>query len=199
MHRITAAELGMLFHLKFLTTNSKPTMQFSKFSPSGGVLSPYLIGTWEVHPGIETSIFLANPTSQALHFKAVYFDQSGNLNPGRFGPPCYKDIIPPNGLMKIDSSNFVLGSRGAIKILSYTQPEEGALQPQSGLIGYEQKIYSRWKLELVTSQKLGRWTVPWFGYIGYWDPYSHTEAPLFQIPNEVLQNGELAIIHEVCP
>lgn len=143
------------------------------FPPSGGTLSPYLIGTWEVANGLETTIHLENPTSRLLPYKIVFFDSGGNPL------ACARRRVPHNGLDVVQCSQYVQPGVGVVKIIIYDGDKWETVQ--SGLVGYQKKTRNRW----------------YFGwpFILFNRLYSETEAPLFQIPYEVLEDGELAIIN----
>jgi hypothetical protein len=163
-------------------------MTLPMFPPSGGALSPYLVGRYHKFLGVpndnkpeqlkvESKLFLINPMSKKLGYRSVMFSSGG------FAESCQKGTIPPNALEQISIQKFEVGDfLGVVKIVSFA---ENMKRVQPGLVGYMHKRYFRGH------------TVPGLGE--YWEEYLETETPLIQIPNEVLDDGELKIILAACP
>ncbi len=120
---------------------------FEEYDPSGGSLSPYLLGYYDdrdhsASPGdggddehddtssdvdsddlhdVEPVLYLVNPTSQTLTAYIVIFDNDGNPE------DCRRRILEPNDLTDVmlgdlsgDNDEF-----GAVKVVAFTEDDPG--------------------------------------------------------------------------
>jgi len=102
------------------------------FTPSGGILSPYIIGTFESREGAKTILQIINPTAKYLRVMAAFFDD--NEKPLK----CIKDKLSPNDLLEIDVRKIELPARfGVVKVVSLNEKED---IPETGLVG-NQRIF----------------------------------------------------------
>jgi hypothetical protein len=102
------------------------------FTPSGGILSPYIIGTFDSREGAKTILQIINPTAKYLRVMAAFFDD--NEKPLK----CIKDKLSPNDLLEIDVRKIELPARfGVVKVVSLNEKED---IPETGLVG-TQRIF----------------------------------------------------------
>jgi hypothetical protein len=102
------------------------------FTPSGGILSPYIIGTFDTREGAKTILQIINPTSKYLRVMAAFFDD--NEKPLK----CIKDKLSPNDLLEIDVRKIELPAKfGVVKVVSLNEKED---IPETGLVG-NQRIF----------------------------------------------------------
>jgi hypothetical protein len=102
------------------------------FMPSGGMLSPYIIGTFETREGAKTIIQIINPTAKHLRAMAAFFDD--NEKPLK----CIKDKLSPNDLLEIDVRKIELPAKfGVVKVVSLNEKED---IPETGVVG-NQRIF----------------------------------------------------------
>jgi hypothetical protein len=106
------------------------------FPPSGGILSPYIIGTYDLRGGRRTFLQIVNPTGNFLRVLVAFFDD--NEKPLK----CLRDRLSPNDLLEVDVrrqlDNMGTGF-GVVKIVSFNDVAE---VPQPGVVGY-QRTFSR--------------------------------------------------------
>jgi hypothetical protein len=105
-----------------------------RFPPSGGVLSPYIIGTWDLRGGRRTFLQLVNPTGKPLRVLVALFDD--NEKPLK----CLRDSLSPNDLLEIDIRRELGKGYGVVKVVSYSERED---RPEAGVIGYQRLFVSR--------------------------------------------------------
>ena len=104
----------------------------SYFQASGGVLGPYLVGSFSVSKTAETVMQLINPTSSTLVAMIALFGVNGALvAPGR------KQTVPPNGMVEVILRAMEPKAQlGVIKVV--TMDADGKM-PTPGLVGYQRK------------------------------------------------------------
>ena len=102
------------------------------FPPAGGVLGPYLIGTYDLRPGHRTTFQVLNPTGRPLQLLAAFFDADGQP------AGCLRDRLGPNDLLEIDARRHVNAHFGVVKIVAL----EGAGRPAAGVAG-NQRTFTR--------------------------------------------------------
>jgi hypothetical protein len=105
-----------------------------RFPPSGGMLSPYIIGTWDLRGGRRTFLQLVNPTGKQLRVLVALFDD--NEKPLK----CLRDSLSPNDLLEIDIKRELEKGYGVVKVVSYSEREE---KPEAGVIGYQRLFIRR--------------------------------------------------------
>lgn len=107
----------------------------SPFVPSGGVLSPYLIGTYDLRSGGKTVLHILNPTAKYLRVMIAVFDD--NEKP----LSCIKDKLSPNDLLEVDLKKYDLKALfGVVKVVSMNEKED---VPEIGLVGYQRHFFPR--------------------------------------------------------
>ncbi len=99
------------------------------FPPSGGVLAPYIIGTWDLREGRATTLQLVNPTGQYIYLWVAFFND--NEKPLK----CVREKLSPNDLLELDVRRVVEGGFGVAKVVAFNNGE--FTQPTAGLIGYQ--------------------------------------------------------------
>jgi len=140
------------------------------FVPSGGVLSPYLTGTFDLRNGGNTVIQIINPTAKYLRIMVAFFDD--NENPLK----CVRDSLSPNDLWEINVKKYVNEKQyGVVKIVSLNQNED---VPEVGIVGYQRHIYPK-------------------RYFFFFKKKAVSETVLHSIPGEVLKD-DLKYIWKVC-
>jgi hypothetical protein len=103
------------------------------FIPSDGVLSPYLIGTFDLRGGGKTIFQIINPTAKYLRVMAAFFDD--NEKPLK----CVYDKLSPNDLLEINVLRYGLPAKfGVAKIVSLNEKED---VPETGLVGYQRHFF----------------------------------------------------------
>ncbi len=103
------------------------------FVPADGVLSPYLIGTFELRGGGRTILQIINPTGRYLRVMAAFFDD--NEKPLK----CIHDKLSPNDLLEINVLRLGLPAKfGVVKIVSLNEKED---VPETGLVGYQRHFF----------------------------------------------------------
>jgi hypothetical protein len=105
------------------------------FTPSGGVLSPYLIGTFDMRDEAKTVLHIINPTAKNLRVMIAFFDD--NEKPLK----CIHDKLSPNDLLEIDVRKYELSSKfGVVKVVSLNEKED---IPETGLVGYQRHFFTK--------------------------------------------------------
>ncbi len=103
------------------------------FTPSGGVLSPYLIGTFDMRDEAKTVLHIINPTAKNLRVMIAFFDD--NEKPLK----CIHDKLSPNDLLEMDVRKYELSSKfGVVKVVSLNEKED---TPETGLVGYQRHFF----------------------------------------------------------
>jgi hypothetical protein len=103
------------------------------FPPSGGMLSPYLIGTFDLRAGAKTILHILNPTARYLRVMVAFFDD--NEKPLK----CVHDKLSPNDLLEIDVRRYELPAKfGVVKVVSLNEKED---IPETGLVGYQRHFF----------------------------------------------------------
>jgi hypothetical protein len=105
------------------------------FTPSGGVLSPYLIGTFDMRDEAKTVLHIINPTAKNLSVMIAFFDD--NEKPLK----CIHDKLSPNDILEIDVRKYELPSNfGVVKVVSLNEKED---TPETGLVGYQRHFFTK--------------------------------------------------------
>ena len=122
--------------VSFVITAVEPgaTQAGEMFPPSGGTLSPYLIGTWDLRSKQRTFLQLVNPTGRHLRVLVALFDD--NEKPLK----CLRESLSPNDLVEIDIRRLLEKGFGVVKVVSYRESEE---RPEAGVVGYQRLYVSR--------------------------------------------------------
>ncbi|HEX2688522.1 MAG TPA: hypothetical protein VHN14_17955 [Kofleriaceae bacterium] len=102
------------------------------FPPSGGVLAPYMVGTWDLRDGRATTLQLVNPTGQYIYALVVLFDD--NEKPLK----CVREKLSPNDLLELDVRRLVEKDVGVAKVVSFNNSD--FTTPTAGLIGYQRLL-----------------------------------------------------------
>jgi len=103
------------------------------FTPSDGVLSPYLIGTFDQRGGAKTILHIINPTAKYFRVMVAFFDD--NEKPLK----CVHDKLSPNDLLEIDVRKYELQARfGVVKVVSLNEKED---IPETGIVGYQRHFF----------------------------------------------------------
>jgi hypothetical protein len=89
------------------------------FPPSGGMLSPYIIGTWDAREGRATTLQLVNPTGQYIYLWVAFFND--NEKP-----------------LENDVRRVVEGGYGVAKAVAFSNGE--FTKPMAGVIGYQRQF-----------------------------------------------------------
>ncbi len=105
------------------------------FPPSGGMLSPYLIGTFDNRSDAKTILHIINPTAKYLRVMVALFDD--NEMPLK----CIHDKLTPNDLLEIDVRRYKLSARfGVVKVVSLNEKEN---VPETGIVGYQRHFFGK--------------------------------------------------------
>lgn len=140
------------------------------FPPSGGVLGPYLVGTFDLRNGGKTTLHIVNPTAKNLKIIAAFFDD--NEKP----LACYRDRLSPNDLVEIDVRQHVQEKQfGVVKVVSFNEQQD---EPEVGVVGYQRQFYARHFLFFAQGPEV-------------------TETILHSIPNEILFD-DFKFIRQIC-
>ena len=174
---IAAIAVGAYFGHGVVARGELPeaSKQF-RFDPSGGDLSPYLVGTWEAFSqglggGSEVSdtiIELVNPTSKTLLVMVAFFDDDER-------PLCRVEVtMTQNDFERFSAGFFIIGKveppafRGVVKVVSFSEDGE---EIQPGVVGY---------------QKVGIFNTIEIPDHDVFSVTSASQAPLHPIPVDVL-------------
>jgi hypothetical protein len=106
----------------------------SLFPPTGGSLSPYLIGTYDLRSRHWTTFQIVNPTGKPLRVLVAFFDDDEKP----LG--CVRDRLSPNDLLEIDARRHVKAPSGVVKIVSFDETVE---RPVAGVVGYQRTFARR--------------------------------------------------------
>jgi len=119
--------------ISFTVTADKEKASY--FPPAGGILSPYITGTFDQRAGAKTILQVINPTAKNLRVMVAFFDD--NEKPLK----CIHDKLSPNDLLEIDVRKADLPAKlGVVKIVSLNEKED---IPETGLVGYQRHFFSR--------------------------------------------------------
>lgn len=103
------------------------------FAPSDGILSPYLIGTFDQRDSIRTILHIINPTAKYIRVMVAFFDD--NEKPLK----CIHDKLSPNDLLEVDVRRYELPAKlGVVKIVSLNEKED---VPERGVVGYQRHLF----------------------------------------------------------
>lgn len=117
--------------ISFTTIPEKPVV----FTPADGVLSPYIIGTYDNRDSLATVLQVVNPTGKYLRIIAAFFDD--NEQPLK----CIRDSLSPNDMVEINVRALELKARvGVVKIVSLNIKED---TPETGIVGYKRTFQIR--------------------------------------------------------
>lgn len=140
-------------------------------APSGGIISPYLIGTFDLRHDRNTVLSVINPTAKNLRIMVALFDD--NERPLK----CIQDKLSPNDLLEIDMFKHELGAKlGVVKVVSLNEKED---IPELGIVGYQRHFFKQRYL-FFFQKKVGV-----------------TETILQSIPEEILLD-DLKYIWKIC-
>jgi hypothetical protein len=120
----------MVGGVSFETTVSKALPIL--FPPAGGVLSPYIIGTWDMREGRATMLQLVNPTGQYLYLWVAFFDD--NEKPLK----CVRERLSPNDLLELDVRRVVEKGYGVAKVVAFSTGD--FTRPTAGVVGYQRQF-----------------------------------------------------------
>lgn len=120
---------GMSFTATVVEEKSRP------FAPSGGVLSPYLTGTFDLRKDGKTVLHIINPTAKHLRVMVAFFDD--NEKPLK----CIHDKLSPNDLLEIDVRKYDLEAKiGVVKVVSLHKEKD---VPETGIVGYQRHFLKK--------------------------------------------------------
>ena len=103
------------------------------FVPSGGVLSPYLTGTFDLRDGGKTVLHIINPTAKYLRVMVAFFDDKEKPL------KCIHEKLTPNDLLEIDVRKYDLEARiGVVKVVSLHTEKD---IPETGIVGYQRHFF----------------------------------------------------------
>jgi len=106
----------------------------SFFPPSGGILSPYLVGSFDLRNGQNTIVQLINPTAHPHTACVALFN-----NLGKGLPPCQRVKINPNGMVEVNIRALEPRAKfGVVKVVSLMPEEKN--EPENGLVGYQRQV-----------------------------------------------------------
>ncbi len=102
--------------------------------PGMGLLTPYLIGTWDLRGDLRTLVHLINPTAKTLRALVAFFDDNEKLL------RCIEGKVSPNDLLEVDVGRLQLEAKfGVVKVASVNERED---LPETGLVG-NQRLLAR--------------------------------------------------------
>lgn len=102
------------------------------FPPSGGVLAPYLVGTWDLRPGRSTVLQLVNPTGRFIFVWVALFNE--DEKPLK----CVRERLSPNDLLELDVRRVLQTGFGVIKVVSFS--DDAFQRPVAGAVGYQRQF-----------------------------------------------------------
>ena len=111
-----------------LSFDAKEAMAADSFPPAGGLLSPYILGTYDLRGGHWTILQVVNPTGRPLRVLVAFFDDDEKPL------ACVRDRLSPNDLLEIDVRRQVDSRNGVIKVVSFDEQGE---KPMAGVVGYQ--------------------------------------------------------------
>ncbi len=103
------------------------------FNPCGGMLSPYLIGTWDLRKKVQCIIQLVNPTAKNLRVWVAFFDD--NERPLK----CIQDKLSHNDLLEIAVNKYLEAGFGVVKVVSLNAEKDA---PEPGVVGYQRHFFT---------------------------------------------------------
>lgn len=102
----------------------------------GGILSPYLVGSYDVRE-MKTVIQVINPSADSHMACIVLFDSNGAPTI----PACKRAEVKPNGLIEIDVARLKpKAAFGVVKVVCLNLRED---KPEFGFVGYQRKSYPK--------------------------------------------------------
>ncbi len=118
--------------ISFTTTPEKP----AAFTPADGVLSPYIIGTYDNNrDSLETVLQIINPTGKHLRIIIAFFDDNEKAL------KCIRERLSPNDMVEINVHKLDLQAKvGVVKIVSLNAKED---VPETGVVGYKRTYVGR--------------------------------------------------------
>ncbi len=102
------------------------------FPPSGGELSPYLTGTYDLRGRRNTVLHIVNPTGHHRRVVVALFDDDEKPL------ACLRDKLSPNDLLEVDVGRHLSGGFGVVKVVSFHLDEE---VPEPGLVGTQRDYF----------------------------------------------------------
>jgi hypothetical protein len=117
--------------VSFVATVEKKTL--IPFAPSDGILSPYVIGTFDQRDGVRTILHIINPTAKNLRVIVAFFDD--NEKPLK----CIHEKLSPNDLLEMDMRKYELPAKfGVVKVVSLNEKKD---TPETGIVGYQRHFF----------------------------------------------------------
>lgn len=102
------------------------------FPPSGGVLAPYIVGTWDQRTGRSTVLQLVNPTGRYVFVWVALFNE--DEKPLK----CLREKLSPNDLLEVDLRRVLQTGYGVIKVVSFR--DDAFQSPVAGVVGYQRQF-----------------------------------------------------------
>lgn len=105
------------------------------FNACGGILSPYLVGTWDLREkGTLSRIQLVNPTAKNLRVWVAFFDD--NEKPLK----CIQGKLSHNDLLEIEVNKVLEKGFGVVKVVSLNERKD---VPEPGVVGYQRHFFAK--------------------------------------------------------
>ncbi len=110
--------------------------QPAAFTPADGVLSPYIIGTYDNNrDSVITILQVINPTAKNLRIMVAFFDD--NEKPIR----CVNEKLSPNDMVELNVAKYKISALfGVVKIVSLNEKYD---IPETGIVGYKRNIFKK--------------------------------------------------------
>jgi hypothetical protein len=102
------------------------------FPPSGGVLSPYIVGTWDLLAGRTSVLQLVNPTGRYVYVWVALFNE--DEKPLK----CLRDKLSPNDLLEVEIRRVLQQGYGVIKVVAFS--DDSFQRPVAGVVGYQRQF-----------------------------------------------------------
>ncbi len=115
------------------------TYQFRGAAPpsiveADGLISSYLVGTFDNRRSRSTALHIVNPTAEYRRALVALFDDKENPL------TCIVETLSPNDLWEVEVSRYVQGDVvGVVKIVSLRKNED---IPEPGLVGYQRHTFT---------------------------------------------------------
>lgn len=118
--------------ITFIATTRKPGGVVS-YPPSGGMLSPYSIGTYDLRSGVTTVLQVVNPTARRLWVAVAFFDDKERP------VGCDRQEMSANDLWELDVRGYKLDAKfGVMKVISFTDKSER--EPTNGIVAFQRQF-----------------------------------------------------------
>lgn len=116
-----------------LILSFRPNLVPQQPPSSDGLVTPYLIGTYDLRNNLQTLLHLFNPTGKDLRLWVAFFDDKEK--PLR----CIKERLTPNDLVEIDVRQQKLGaSFGVVKVVALNRERD---VPEIGVVGNQRLLF----------------------------------------------------------